>query len=196
MVRSDREVERLVRENEKLVQFVVNRYMKRYFVQGMEREDLVSWGMIGLFHAARAWDPERAVSFSTLAYKAIERTIQGAVRREWKPELAALTVSLDDLVNAEEAGQRTESRGERLAGAQDVESDILEDAARAEVRAAVVGLPEPQRRLIELHFYEQVPVAEVASALGVSRRRAFEHQRMALRKLRSALSPAFAEGAL
>ena len=28
---------------------------------GMEREDLISWGMIGLVHAARAWDPERSV---------------------------------------------------------------------------------------------------------------------------------------
>jgi len=55
MRRSERDVEQLVRENEKLVHFEVNRYLQRYFVGDMEREDLVSWGMIGLVHAARAW---------------------------------------------------------------------------------------------------------------------------------------------
>jgi len=80
MVRTEVEVERLVRENEKLVQFVVNRCMRRYAVPGMEREDLVSWGMLGLVQAARAWDPDRAGSFTTLACTVIERMIARGVR--------------------------------------------------------------------------------------------------------------------
>src|SRR5262245_15168303 len=98
MVRSEREVERLVRDNQKLVSYQVSRYLKRYFVADMEREDLVSWGMIGLLQAARAWDPARSRSFSTLACKAIERMIIRGVKREWKPERAAVTVSLDETV--------------------------------------------------------------------------------------------------
>jgi len=58
----------------------------------------------------------------------------------------------------------------------------------------VAALPGPQRRLIELHFYEEVPVAQAAAALGVSRHRAFERQRMALRMLRSALALTFPSG--
>ena len=196
MVRSEWEVDRLVRENEKLVQLVVNRYLQRYSVPGMEREDLVSWGMLGLVHAARAWDPERSRSFSTLGYKAIERMIMRGVMREWKPEEAAVTLSLDALVSEEESDGREETFGERLAGEQDVEGEILTDATRAAVRAAVAGLPEPQRRLIEMHFYEEVPVAEAAAALGVSLHGAYERQRTALRKLRSALSPALLAGVL
>src|SRR5947207_1878730 len=102
MVRTEAEVERLVSENQRLVHLVVNRYLKQYYVASMEREDLVSWGLIGLVHAARAWDPERGASFSTLACRAIERMIIRGVRREWKPEQAAATVSLDDLVAEEE----------------------------------------------------------------------------------------------
>jgi RNA polymerase sigma factor (sigma-70 family) len=196
MVRSEWEVDRLVRENEKLVQLVVNRYLQRYSVPGMEREDLVSWGMLGLVHAARAWDPERSRSFSTLGCKVIERMIMRGVMREWKPEEAAVTLSLDALVSEEESDGREETFGERLAGEQDVEGEILTDAARAAVRAAVAGLPEPQRRLIEMHFYEEVPVAEAAAALGVSLHGAYERQRTALRKLRSALSPALLAGVL
>jgi len=59
MVRSEAEVERLVSENQKLVHLVVNRYLKKYFVGTMEREDLVAWGLIGLVQAARFWDLER-----------------------------------------------------------------------------------------------------------------------------------------
>ena len=47
-LRSEAEVARLVAENEKLVDYMVNRYLKRYFVGSMEREDLRSWAMIGL----------------------------------------------------------------------------------------------------------------------------------------------------
>src|SRR6266536_2143316 len=96
MVRLEGDVERLVDENQKLVHFQVNRYLQRYFVGDMEREDLVSWGLIGLVQAARAWDPERSGCFSTLACRTIERMIIRGVRREWKPERAAATVSLDD----------------------------------------------------------------------------------------------------
>src|SRR6266851_2316599 len=67
MVRLERDVERLVHDNQKLVHFQVSRYLQRYYVGDMEREDLVSWGLIGLVQAARAWDPARSGSFSTLA---------------------------------------------------------------------------------------------------------------------------------
>src|SRR5436853_6856295 len=96
MIRSEVEVERLVHENQKLVDYMVNRYLKRYFVGSMEREDLVSWGMIGLVQAARAWDPARSASFSTIACKAIERMIIRGVSREWRPDEARATVSLDE----------------------------------------------------------------------------------------------------
>src|SRR5437870_2119209 len=107
MQRLEREVEKLVRENHKLVHFQVSRYLQRFYVGEMEREDLVSWGLIGLVQAARAWDPERSGAFSTLACRAIERMIIRGVRREWKPERAASTVSLDEIISSEQqAGSR------------------------------------------------------------------------------------------
>src|SRR5262249_30352240 len=112
MVQPDQEVERLVRKHERLVLFAVNRYLKRYFVPGIEREDLVSWGMMGLVQAARAWDPSRAGSFTTLAYKAVERMIVRGVMREWKPERAARTESPDALLPG-----RREAPGQLHAGA-------------------------------------------------------------------------------
>jgi RNA polymerase sigma factor FliA len=182
------EVERLVRENQRLVHLVVNRHLARYPLNGMEWEDLISWGMIGLVQAARAWDPERTRSFSTLACKAIERMIFRGVMREGKPEQAAVTVSLDALVSGEETGGREDSFLERLASDQDIESDMLDRETHQAVRAAVAALPTGQRRLIELHFYEEIPVTHAAAALGVSRQSASMWQRTALRTLRVVLS--------
>src|SRR5436853_5606320 len=101
MQRLEQDVERLVHEHQKLVQLQVSRYLQRYYVGDMEREDLVSWGLIGLVQAARAWDPKRSGCFSTLACRAIERMIIRGVRREWKPERAAATVSLAEIIAGE-----------------------------------------------------------------------------------------------
>src|SRR5690348_16925797 len=108
MIRTERDVEKLVRQHHKLVRRAVGRFLRRYFVGTMEREDLVSWGMIGLVQAARAWDPARSGSFTTLACLAIERMIIRGVRREWKSTQAAVTVSLDAPLMDEETGEYDE----------------------------------------------------------------------------------------
>src|SRR5438128_7304714 len=114
MLRLEQDVEQLVRENHKLVHYQVGRYLQRYYVGGMEREDLVSWGLIGLVQAARAWDPARSGAFSTLACKAIDRMIIRGVRREWKPERAHATVSLDEITSSEQQAGPRQRFGERL----------------------------------------------------------------------------------
>jgi RNA polymerase sigma factor (sigma-70 family) len=192
MVRSEREVERLVRDHQKLVGFMVRRYLQRCFVGGMEREDLISWGMMGLLQAARAWDPERARSFSTLACKAIERMILRGVSREWKPERAAATVSLDELVFAEE-GAGSEARFvDRLADDQDLQRQFLDGEMQMMVRSALQRLPASERRLIERRFYEETPVTELAEEMGLTRQGVYERQRRVLRQLRATLSASVA----
>jgi RNA polymerase sigma factor FliA len=194
MLRSEAEVDRLVSENQRLVQLLVSRYLRKYYVGTMEREDLVSWGQIGLVQAARAWDPERG-AFSTLACKAIEWMIVRGVRREWKPDQAAATVSLDDLIVGEETTGSGERFVERITATQDLEGELLSGETRAAVRSAVTALPARQRRLIERYYYEEVPVARLAEELGVSRQMVYVRQRQALRRLRAALSTAVTAGA-
>src|SRR5919199_519694 len=121
MARLEQDVERLVHDNQKLVHLQVSRYLQRYYVGDMEREDLISWGLIGLVQAARAWDPARSGSFSTLACKAIERMIIRGVRREWKPERAASTVSLDEILSNEQQAGSRERFVDRLTAEQNVE---------------------------------------------------------------------------
>ena len=184
--RSEDQVERLVRDNEKLVQHQVNRYLRRYAVRGMEREDLVSWGLMGLVQAARAWDPARG-AFSTVACTAIEWMLHRGTRRERNAEGITVTISLDELVSAEETAGNQERFVDQLADEAHIESDLLADETRTAVRSALEGLPPLERRLIERHFYDDVPIATLAAELGVSRQRLGERQRRALRQLRQAL---------
>lgn len=188
MERSEVQVEQLVRENEKLVQFQVNRYLKRHPVRGMEREDLVSWGLMGLVQAARVWDPARG-AFSTVACQAIEWMLMRGASREWQPQKTAATVSLDELLSPQSEDGQQERFVDRLMADEHVERDHLAGETRATVRAAVAALPPLERRLIERHFFEDVPIARLAAELGVSRQSLGERQRRVLRQLRMTLHP-------
>ncbi|MDI9261242.1 sigma-70 family RNA polymerase sigma factor [Alicyclobacillus sendaiensis] len=85
--------EGLVLENRGLVYYIANRFRRRAQETGVEFEDLVATGMLGLCKAARAYDPSRA-KFSVFAIRCIEnemRLLLRQVRRRPK------TTSLDDV---------------------------------------------------------------------------------------------------
>src|SRR5262249_27343797 len=107
--RNERDVDQLVHANRRLVDHMVNRYLGRFHTPTMEREDLVSWGLMGLVNAARAWDPDRG-AFASLACCAIERMIVRGVSREWRPEREPATVSLDQVYSDPDSGNE-EVRG-------------------------------------------------------------------------------------
>lgn len=189
-IRSEREVAELVRRHAKLVDYMVNRYLKRYYVGSMEREDLVSWGMIGLVQAARAWDPARGGAFSTVACLAIDRAIVRGVNREWHPQEARDTVSLDAVL-FDEAGQGGERYLDVMRAEEDVEERILASETRMTVRQALDELPADQRELLERHYLKEEPVREIARDLGVTRQAIYLREKLALRRLREKLGAAF-----
>jgi RNA polymerase sigma factor (sigma-70 family) len=195
-LRTEAEVSRLVAENEKLVDYMVNRYLKRYFVGSMEREDLRSWAMIGLVHAARAWDPARSASFTTLACKAIERMIIRGVSREWKPDQARVTYSLDALIAGTDAGESEDRFLDQLAGDEQVEERLMQSETELTVHRALEELSPEQRALIRRHYFEEEPVHEIARDLGLTRQGVYMREKLILKQLREKLSPAFVERAL
>jgi RNA polymerase sigma factor FliA len=194
-LRSEAEVDQLVRQNVKLVDYMVNRYLKRYFVGSMEREDLVSWGMIGLVQAARAWDPARSASFSTIACKAIERMIIRGVSREWRPDEARATVSLDEAMFEERGDGGQERFLDLLRAEDDVEEQILSSETGLTVRQALAQLDPGQRDLLSRHYFEDEAVRDIARDLGLTRQGVYLREKLALRRLREQLEPAFEEAA-
>lgn len=65
----------LISENMKLVYHVSKKY---YFA---EKEDLQSIGVLGLIDAAKSYDPNRGVKFSTWAYRSINWKLAGELKK-------------------------------------------------------------------------------------------------------------------
>ena len=56
------------------------------------------------------------------------------------------------------------------------------------VRAALEALPEIERRIIQLHYYEELSFSEIGAELGICKPWAFRLHNKALRQLRQALA--------
>jgi len=194
VLRSEAEVRRLVEDNRKLVEYMVNRYLKRYYVGGMEREDLVSWGMLGLVNAARAWDPARSASFSTLACRAIERMIIRGVNREWRPEREQVTVSLDQLISGV-SGDGDDRFVDQLPDDQSVERRLVDTERQVAVQSALDTLQPEQRRLIQRRYFEGESVQELARDLGLSRQGIYSREKLIFKQLRASLDDSLAMAA-
>jgi RNA polymerase sigma factor (sigma-70 family) len=169
--------DQLVREHERLVHYMVTRYLQRYHVGSMERDDLMSWGFVGLVKAARIWSPERGVAFSTLACKVIERTIIRGVQTEWKPEQAQVTVSLDAEISEEDGACLADFIP---SASEDVETTLT-------VRDAVARLSRSDQALIRRRYYEGLSLKEVGREMGISSMGVLARERQILRRLRETL---------
>jgi RNA polymerase sigma-70 factor (ECF subfamily) len=96
-----------------------------------------------------------------------------AIRRREKTFVAPV----DEVDEADEA----------VAGASDhpTENPAVVAERRGLVRSALDGLPEPQRRVVELAFFEGLTQSEIASRLGGPLGTVKTRARLALERLRS-----------
>lgn len=165
----------LIESNLRLVLFVVHR-LHCHVPPSMEREDLISCGMIGLIEAVDRFDPARGFEFSTFAVKRIRGAIYDGIcqysgltrygygqhRKKWKgenpfPEVCPLAL------------EEKENEFERLEGNEGDPEQWLEDQEeRALVEGAVRQLPEPQRSVIFQHYYREKPLRQIAAQLQYS----------------------------
>ncbi|MBM3458838.1 MAG: sigma-70 family RNA polymerase sigma factor [Armatimonadetes bacterium] len=184
--RPEQEVRRLVSENRTLVEWSVNRYLDQHRVTGAERDDLVSWGLIGLLSAARAFDPQRGLRFSTLAALAIERSIIRGTMQADSRRISLL--SLDEAFCEPTAGE-SETRWVEMIP----DEAALLQLRRAEETAVLVpalqGLRPEQRRLIYAHFFLGYSLADLARESGSTRQALAGQLRRALQALRRGLEP-------
>jgi RNA polymerase sigma factor (sigma-70 family) len=190
---AETQTEQLVQQHRGLVEHIVDRYTRKYHIGTMERDDLVSWGLIGLYQAARAWDASRNLKFSTLAWKVIERAIIRGVQREWRPDEAQATVSLEEiLLPTDGSGNGDLVLGEALPDPSAEATSRTLDTAIV-VRNALSRLPRSERELIRQRFYEGRSCAEVGELSGKTRQSVHLREKSILRHLRRELRGAFEE---
>lgn len=190
VMRPDAEVRRLVNENRTLVEWSVNRYLDRHSVSGADRDDLVSWGLLGLLAAARAFDPERGLRFSTLAALAIERSIMRGAMQAGNQK--GPTLSLDEALSEPGCGDG-ETRWVELIPDEAAEGEIRRAEELALLRRALARLRPEQQQLVHAHFFQGHSLADLAREWGTTRQAVAGQLRRALKALRRALEPARAE---
>jgi RNA polymerase sporulation-specific sigma factor len=186
----EEEVSRRVQENRKLVEFAVNRYMKRYHLEGIERDDLVSWGLMGLYYAARAWDAARGLAFSTLAMTVIERMIVRGVRAERRGRGSSTTLSLDALLLEEDDGIGERHLDHLPDEGDPIEEQILRLETQLTLRQAVAELRPEQQWVLQQRYYRQRMLREIAAETGTTRQAIYLRERNVLQTLRRKLGAA------
>jgi RNA polymerase sporulation-specific sigma factor len=188
--RSEQEVQRLVSDNRSLVEWSVNRFLAGHVVNGAERDDLVSWGLMGLLSAARAFDEGRGLRFSTLAALSIERSIiRGAMRAGHRVAPGSQVLSLDEVLAEGGAGE-SETRWVEMIADEGAERDLDRTEQMALLRGAMERLRPEQRRLIQAHFFQGYSLADLARLWGTSRQAVAGQLRRTLKSLRRSLEPA------
>jgi RNA polymerase sigma factor FliA len=157
---------------------------------GVEPDDLVAYGRIGLVEAATRFE-ERGVPFSTFARPRIYGAIVDGIRAQhWFGRRADRRLRIDrvghDWQVAVDAGHQAHNdvrrNGRPMVCPPTDSADVHEQVA-----AAIRGLPVLERRVVELHHYQHKTISQTAKELGICRPWTSRLHARALAALRVAL---------
>ena len=173
-----------------LVKSIAGDIRARPLGRGMELDDLVAYGAIGLVEAATRFE-DRGVPFAAFARRRILGAIVDGIRTQhWFGRRADRRLRIDrvghDWQVALGAGDQAHNDVRRN-GRPMVCPSTETDDVNEHVAAAVRGLPVLERRLVELHHYQEKTITQAAKELGICRPWASRLHARALATLRAAL---------
>ena len=115
----------------------------------VERDDLSSYGMIGLVSAADSWDASRGLKFSTYAYPKIRGAILDELRRlDFLPRGRREKVrDVDRVVAKLEQQNGTPPTPEEIAAAMGITADEVDEALLSARSASLVSLEDGSSEL-------------------------------------------------
>ncbi|OYD06629.1 RNA polymerase sporulation sigma factor SigE [Paludifilum halophilum] len=155
----------LIERNLRLVVYIARKFENT----GINIEDLVSIGTIGLIKAVNTFDPTKKIKLATYASRCIENEILMFLRRNNK---IRSEVSFDEPLNMDWDGNEL-----LLSDVMGTENDIIyrnieEQVDRKILREALMKLSERERRIMELRFGlnggDEKTQKDVADLLGIS----------------------------
>ena len=174
----------LIEHNLRLVVYIARRFENT----GVNLEDLISIGTIGLIKAVNTFRPDRNIKLATYSSRCIENEILMHIRKIANQKTE---VSLDEPINTDWDGNElllsdVLGSDENLVGLQ------LEQAAeRATLRRSVEQLAPRERQIMELRFglnhETEHTQKEVADTLGISQSYISRLEKRIIRRLRREL---------
>ena len=157
--------DKLIIHNLRLVVYLARKFENT----GMQTEDLISIGTIGLIKAVETFNPEKKIKLATYASRCIENEILMQLRRTTKLKLE---VSFEEPLNVDWDGNEL-LLSDVLGTDPDVVSRDMEDEVERELlMKALSKLTDRERDIIDLRFGlkngEAQTQKQVADAMGIS----------------------------
>jgi RNA polymerase sigma-70 factor (ECF subfamily) len=137
-------------------------------------EDVVQEAFLDLWRGAGRFDPERSRPASYLLTFVHRRAVDLVRREQARPQ----------------RGGGVEDIAERP-GADDVAGSLVASEQGATVRAALAGLPDAQRQVLELAYFSGLSQSEIAERLGEPLGTVKSRTHVALSRLRELLGEGF-----
>ncbi len=157
--------QRLIEHNLRLVVYIARRFENT----GVNLEDLISIGTIGLIKAIGTFNPEKNIKLATYASRCIENEILMFLR---KKSSHRTEVSIDEPLNTDWDGNELLLSDVLGTDGDEVIKPIEEDVEKELLMDAVRRLDDRERTIILMRFgldgYEELTQKEVADLLGIS----------------------------
>ena len=162
---SEQAKQKLIEHNLRLVVFIARRFENT----GINLEDLISIGTIGLIKAISTYRRDRNIKLATYASRCIENEILMHIR---KIAGQKAEVSLDEPINMDCDGNEL-----LLSDILGTEEDLIfrsleEDVDLRVLRQALMELPEREREIVLMRYglygYQERTQKEVAQQMGIS----------------------------
>ncbi len=176
----------LIERNLRLVAFIARRY-ENPPTQGVNVEDLISIGTLGLIKAVNTFRSDKNIKLATYASRCIENEILMYFRKVGGKQ----EVSLDEPLNTDWDGNELLLSDVLGSDETPVVQEIEDAEERVALRRAVARLESRERLIVELRFglngRREMTQSEVAELLGISQSYISRLEKKILRKLRVAL---------
>ena len=177
---------RLIERNLRLVAFIARRY-ENPPTQGVNVEDLISIGTLGLIKAVNTFRSDKNIKLATYASRCIENEILMYFRKIGGKQ----EVSLDEPLNTDWDGNELLLSDVLGSDELPVDQEIEDAEERLALRRAVARLESRERLIVELRFglngRREMTQSEVAELLGISQSYISRLEKKILRKLRREL---------
>lgn len=157
--------EKLIVHNLRLVVYIA----KKFENSGVNIEDLISIGTIGLIKAVNTFSPEKNIKLATYASRCIENEILMHLR---KIASQKVEISLDEPLNTDWDGNELMLADVLGSDGDEINREIEEEDEKRILLKVIDTLPPREKIIIDMRFglgdKEELTQKEVADKLGIS----------------------------
>ena len=157
--------EKLITHNLRLVVYIA----KKFESSGVNIEDLISIGTIGLIKAVNTFSPEKNIKLATYASRCIENEILMHLR---KIASQKMEVSLDEPLNTDWDGNELMLCDVLGSDGDEINREMEDEDEKRILLKVIDTLPQREREIIDMRFglgdKEELTQKQVADKLGIS----------------------------